>query len=141
MVDRRRVTVADGHQADRGGGVEVCLEERRRQRLHVGDVVEVRALLIERQPAAGVHVEPQQIVHRAGVFGAIEALEGANPGIRLRRGRRIDRRFERRDQRGVRRGVGTRRKRRRHHPRLQLANHLLRHVRVLRGAGDIERGE
>ena len=52
-----RVRVADGEAADRARGVEVGVERRRRRRLHVGDVVEVRALRVERQPVAGVDVE------------------------------------------------------------------------------------
>ena len=88
-VDRRRVAIADRHAADGAGRVEVRLEQRRRQRLRVGDVVEVRALGVERQPVAGVDVEREQIVDRARVLGAVQALEGAAAGIRLdRRGAR-----------------------------------------------------
>ncbi len=50
LVDRRRVLVAHRHAADVAGGVEVRLEQRRRQRLFVGDVVEVRAHRVQRQP-------------------------------------------------------------------------------------------
>ena len=56
-VVRRRVAIADRHAADRGRRVQVRLEQRRRERLHVGDVVEVRALGVERQVVAGVDLE------------------------------------------------------------------------------------
>ena len=52
LVDRRRVLVAHRHAADVAGGVEVRIEQRRRQRLLVGDVVEVRAHRVLRQPVA-----------------------------------------------------------------------------------------
>ena len=94
-VDRRRVTVADRHPADRRAGVEVRLEQRRRQRLRVGDVVEVRALGVERQPAAGVDVERQQIADGARVLGPIQPLERADAGIRIGGRGGIQRGFER----------------------------------------------
>ena len=47
-VDRRRVAIADRHPADRRCGVEIRLEQRRRQGLRIRDVVEVRALGVER---------------------------------------------------------------------------------------------
>ena len=55
-VDGRRRAIAHRDAADGGGGVQVRLEQRRRQRLRVGDVVEVRALGVERQPVAGVRL-------------------------------------------------------------------------------------
>ena len=83
----------------------------------------------------------EEIVHRARVLRTIQPLERAGAGIRPGGGGGVDRRFERVDERGVRRRVRTRRERRRHQPRLQLANHLLRHFRVLRGARHVESGE
>ena len=84
VVDGWRVAVAHGHAADRGGGIQVRLEQRGRQRLRVRDVVEVRALGVERQPAAGVHVEREQIAHAARVLGPVETLEGASARIGVR---------------------------------------------------------
>jgi hypothetical protein len=76
--------IADRQPADRRRGVEIRLEQRRRQRLRVGDVVEVRALGVERQPAAGVHVEREQVAHGTRVLGPIETLEGADARIGVR---------------------------------------------------------
>ena len=139
VVDGGRVAVADGHAADRACGVEIRLEQRGRQRLLVGDVVEVGVLRIERQPIAGVHVERQEIVNRARVLRTIEALKGPDPRVRSRRGRGVHRRFERSHQRRMGRGIRMRRCRRRHVARLQLADHLLGHFGVLTGASHVER--
>jgi len=103
--------------------------------------VEVRALGVERQPAAGVDVEREEIAHRPRVLGAVQPLKRTAAGIRLDRRGGVHVRFERGDERRVGRGVGTRRERRRHEAGLQLANHLLRHFRCLRRVRDIERGE
>jgi hypothetical protein len=137
-VDWRCVAIADRHRADCGRRVEVGLEQGRRQRLHVGDVVEVGALLIERQPAAGVDLEVDEIAHRARVFGAIEPLERAHAGVRLAHPRGVDGGFERGGERGRSCRIRPRRERRRHHAGLQLTNHLLGDVRVLRRLGHVE---
>ena len=73
--------------------------------------------------------------------GAIQPLERAAARIRIRLRVRVDRGLERADEALIGRGVGTRHARRRHHARLQLANHALGHVRILAGLGDIERRE
>ena len=77
---RRRRGVADRETADFGGRRQVALHQRRRQQLRVGDVVEVRALRVERQVIAGVDVEREQVAHRALILRAVEALEGAAAG-------------------------------------------------------------
>ena len=140
-IDRRRMTIADGHAADRRRRVQICLEQRRRQRLRVGDVVEVGALLIERQPVARIDVERQKILDGARVFRPVETLERAHAGVRLRGGGGIDRRLDRRDERLLRGSVGTRRERRWHQAGLQLADDLFARLRVLGRARDIERLE
>ena len=137
-VDRRRGAIADRHAADRARRVQVRLEERRRERLRVGDVVEVRALGVERQPVARVDVEPEQLVNRSRVLGTIQALERARARIGLRRSRRIDVPLDRGDERGIRVGIGARRRRRRHEPGLQLANHAFGDFGVLRRRGHVE---
>ena len=140
-VHRRRVAIADRHAADRARCVQIRLEQSRRQRLRVGDVVEVGALGVQRQPVAGVHVEREQIVHGARVFRPVQTLEGADAGIGLRGSRRVDLRLERRDQRRVRRGVWPRRQRGRHEAGLQFPDDLFRDLGVLRCLRDVERGE
>ena len=141
VIDRRRRLVADRHAADIRRGVQVRLEQRRRQRLFIGDVVEVRAHRVVRQPLAGIDVELEQFLDGAGVLGTIEALERAAARIRVGLGVRVHRGLERADETLVGRGIGTRHARRRHHARLQLADHPLRHVGVLAGLGEIKRCE
>ena len=87
-IDGRGVAVADGQAADLRRGVQIRLEQRGRDRLLVGDVVEVRALLIERQPRAGIDVEVEERLDRCPIFGTIEAREDARARIGLRGGLR-----------------------------------------------------
>jgi len=115
------LAVPNGHAAHRRRGVEVALEQRGGERLHVGDVVEVGALLVEGQPVAGGHVEPQQIAHHALVLGTVEPLEGARARIDGARIHGLLQRFHER-QEGV--AAGALRARRGHHLRAQLANDL-----------------
>ena len=44
--------------------VEVRLEESGRQQLRVGDVVEIGALLVEREPRPGVDVDPEDLAQQ-----------------------------------------------------------------------------
>ena len=140
-VDRRRALVADRHAADVGRRIQIRLEQRRRQRLFVGDVVEVRAHRVERQPLAGIDFEIEQVLHRARVLGTVEPLEGAAARIRIRFRVRVDGGLERADEALIRGGLGSRHARRRHHARLQLADHALGDVCVLAGLRDVERGQ
>ena len=141
VIDRRRRLVADRHAADVRRGVEVRLEQRRRQRLLVGDVVEVRAHRVARQPLAGVDVELEQILDGARVLGTIEALERAAAGIRVGLGVHVHGRFERANEILIGRRVRTRHARRRHHARLQLADHPFGDVGVLARLREIKRRE
>ncbi len=141
LVDRRRVLVADRHAADVTGGVEIRVEQRRRQRLFVGDVVEVRAHRVLRQPLRRIHVDVQQVLDRARVLRAIQARERAAARIRIRFGVRVDRRLERADETLIDRGIGTRHARRRHHARLQLPDDALSDVGVLARFRNVERCE
>jgi hypothetical protein len=51
--------------------------------LHVGDVVEVRALRVERQPVARVDLEAEQLADRKLVFGTVEALGRTRARVRI----------------------------------------------------------
>ncbi len=141
VIDRRRVTIANRHARDRARRVQIRIEQRRRQHLCVGDIVEVGALRIEREPVAGIHVERQQLADGSRVLWPVEALKGADAGIRVRGSGGVDRRFKRRHERRLRRRIRTRGQRRRHQARLQLADHLLGDLSVLRGARHVERRE
>ena len=128
--------VANGEPADRGRGVEIRLEQRRRQRLHVGDVVEVGALRVEREVVARIDVDAEEILYRILILVAIEALERTR--ARVERGAVVDHVLERLDQRQQRVAAWTRHARRRHHLRAELANHHLADVPVLDDLVDVE---
>ena len=78
---RARVAVADRERRDLAGGAQVAFHQRRRERLHVGDVVVAGAQRVGRQERVDVDVEVEQVVDRARVLGAVQTLEAAGvPG-------------------------------------------------------------
>ena len=126
VYDERRgcLPVTDRRTTHRRGGIQIRLEQGRRQRLHVGDVVEVRALRVEREVQARVDLDAEQVADGCFVLGTIETLERARAGIRFG-GCFVDRLLERLDEREQ--GITARfaRLRRRHHLRAQLPYDLL----------------
>ncbi len=130
--------IADRDAAHVRRRAHVALHHRRRRRLHVGDVVEAGADRVSRQIGADVDVESEERPDRGRVFGAVEPLEHAASGIRLRRGRGVEPRFERRDDRQARRGRRLQRAFLRHQAGAQLADHLLAELRVLADFRDVE---
>ena len=126
--DRRGGLVAKGYAADRGRGVQVRLEQRRRQHLHIGNVVEVRALCIKRKKVSGLELNVEQVAHRRFVFWPVQPLERPVARIRLRRP--IDGLFERLGERHERVAAGLTRSRWRHHLRPQLADHFFRNFDI-----------
>jgi len=60
---RRRVGVAEREPTDVAGRAQVTVQQCGRERLHVGDVVEVVALRVEREVDAGIHIESQHGIH------------------------------------------------------------------------------
>ncbi len=135
---RLRVGIADREHGHLAGGAQVAVHQRRRQRLRVGDVVEAGADRVGRQQTVDVDVEREQILHRARVLDAIQSLKRTPSGIGHRCRGLVDTRLERRGERDQGVGVGTARAGRRHHPRAQLADHLLGDVAVLRRGGGVE---
>ncbi len=138
---RARVRVAERIPADFARRPQIAFEQRRRERLDVGDVVEVVADGVRRQERRNVDVDRQQIANRSGVFGPIQPLERAAAGIRTDGGRLVDVRFERHNQRVERGRVRPLLARGRHHACPQLPDHLLGDVRRLIRARRIERLE
>ena len=136
---RYRVRCADGQTADLRGHPQVCLEQRGREPLSGGQVVEAAQVGIGRKPATGVHVERQQVTNNALVLGTVESLEPPRAGIRIGHGRFVDDRLERLHEypervAGRPSGPGWR-----HHPRPELQDHLLGSFGPLVSTPDIER--
>ena len=74
---RLGVAVAQRQRRHLAGRAQVAFHQRRREGLRVGDVVEALADGVGRQQRGDVDVERQQVLDRAGVLGAVEALEAA----------------------------------------------------------------
>ena len=122
---RDGVRNADSQTADLRGRPHVCLEQRRREPLCGRQVVEAAQVGVRGKPAAGVHVERQQVTDHALVLGPVESLEPSPAGIRVGQGRFVDDRLERLHEcpeRVARRPPGPGR---RHHPGPELQDHLL----------------
>ena len=138
----RRVAVAHRQTADLAGGAQVTFHQRRRNRLRVGDVVEPVAERVGGQELVDVDVDRQQVLHRAGVLGAIQALRRAPARIRVERGRAIEPRLEGVDERVDLGRLRALRANRRHHPGAQAADHPLDRIGVIgcrRGIETLER--
>ena len=142
LVDRlrcRSLDITNHHARDCSRRVQVRFGKRRRQRLHIGDVVEVCALGIERQKVTGVDFDFEEILDDALVLRAIHALKGAI--ARVNRSRVIHVAFERFDQREQRVALGSLGPRWRHHLGAQLPDHLFCNHSVFRGIVDAVGGE
>ena len=140
-VGRVDVRASDRQAAHFAGGVQVGVEVGRGERLDIGDVVEVLAHLVERQPDAGVDLDAQQFADGRRVLGPVESLESPHPGVGMAPVGVVDVLLERLDQREQHFGFRTGHARRRHHARAQLADHALRERGVVGSALDGELGE
>ena len=80
-LGRRRVGIAQREPAHLAGGRQVRFEQRRRQVLHVGDIVEAGAHRLAGQIRRRVDFDAEQVPDRSRVLGTVKALEGADcPG-------------------------------------------------------------
>jgi hypothetical protein len=130
---RRGLRIPDGEAADLAGGVEIALHQRRRKVLHSGNVVEVVADCVGRQPLRDVDLETEQRADRARVLNPVQSLRDASAGIRMKRRRFVDPPLERNDKRIEGRLIGTPRGgRRRHHPGANLRDRALGEIDILR---------
>ena len=89
-LGRRGVRIAHREPADLARRAQVGIHQRRREQLHVRDVVEVGADGVLRQVLRGVELERQQVPDRRRVLRPVQSLEGAAPRIRLRRGTLVE---------------------------------------------------
>ena len=136
LADRR---AADGELRDLAGGEHVALEERGRQRQHVGDVVEPVALVVGRQQLPAVDLQREQIADRVGVLGAVEAVDRLGARVRIRPRGRVDLVFHPVDEPDVGRVVGPRAPRGRHLAGAELADDLLPGLRPRADVHQVER--
>ena len=76
--DRRSLRFVPEHRRpdDLLRGDHVLLEQHRRQRQHVGDVVEAIPGIVLREVVGGTHVDAEEIADGVVVFGPIEAARG-----------------------------------------------------------------
>ena len=77
------VGIAERQRRDLAGGPQIARQQRRREALRVGDVVEAVADGVGRQERDDVDVDVEQILDRARVLGAIEPLERPPAGSGL----------------------------------------------------------
>ena len=133
---RAQVGVADGELADAPRRRQVPLHQGRRDRQHLGVVVEALGVgVVGRQQLVDVHVEPDEVAHRVAVLGAVEPVRGHRPPHgRTVGGGAVELGLEPRDQRRADAVVGPPHLRRRHQPAPHLAHHPLQDVGV---GGDV----
>ena len=81
-LQRRRAE--QRHARDVVRGRQVLLHQHRRQRQHVGDVVEPVAGIVLREVVGGTHLDAEQIANRVVVFVAVETAGGHPARIRRR---------------------------------------------------------
>ena len=123
-----RGRVADGQPAQITRRPQIRAQQRRGQRLHVGDVVEIVALGVWREIRRRIDVELQQIGNRQAILRPIQSLKRTTTGIRMRDGAGVELTLERGHERIERVRARTRRTYRRHHAGTQFRDDLLRHV-------------
>src|SRR6185436_15291669 len=73
--------LADRQPADLSGGVQVRLDERRREAERTGDVVEPVRRIVRRKIRARIDREIEDIADRVGVLGAIQAMKAGRRGV------------------------------------------------------------
>ncbi len=134
----RGVRVADGEPGELARPAEISLEERRREHLGVGDVVEIRALGVRRKVVARRDVERQEIPDGALVLRPVEPLKRPAAGVGVGLGAFVESGLEESRERvevllrGPRHSGGG------HHAGAELPDHLLRELRRAFGRRHVE---
>ena len=137
--ERTHRWIADRQAADLARRRHVAVEQRRRQREHVADIVEPEARLVTRQQRTAVDVERQQVTDRIGVLGPIEPVRrGRAAGHRPGGGGLVERALEPGPDGVIRRFVGAPRAGRRHRAGLQLPHDPFPHLRLFADTLEIE---
>ena len=138
VVHRPAQALADCKAGDGAGRVQIRLEQGGGKRLRIGDVVEVGAHRIQRQPVSGVHLEVQQIANCLLVLRPVEALEGPAARVGGERGGLVEPVLQGLHQRQQRGAAGAAGLGRRHHAGAQLPDHLLGDIGVFGRVPHIE---
>ena len=130
LHDRPVVGTADRGAADLGGRGDVAAHQRRRDRQHVGVVVEAEAGHVAGQQRLAVDLQVQQVLHRVDVLQPVQPPRGDPPRVGIGRGGMVERRLESARERvdGLR--GGPRPPLRRHLAAAQLADDLLQRLGV-----------
>ncbi len=101
LVGRRRyhrVRIAEGVVGHAQGDSEIALEQHRRRRQHLGDVIEAVVAAVTRQQRREIGLDAEQIADRIGVLGAIQAMHLRRRRVRRLAGCRVERADERRQE-------------------------------------------
>ena len=112
------------------GGEDVPLEQRRRNREDIGNVVEPVVRLIGRQQRSRVGIEREQVANRVGILDLVQAMIRRAPRIRMRRGLSIELALQPRREAVERRLVGPTPPGRGHRAAADFQHHLFPQFRA-----------
>ena len=121
-ADRR---IADGEPADLARREQVPLQQGRRHRQDLGDVVQAVIRLVGRQQRLRIDFQVEQVANRVAVLETVQAVVRGPAGIRMGGGFTVERVFQQCDERFERGLVRARPAGRRHRAAPQLVRHLL----------------
>ena len=138
LHDRPVVGTADRGAADLRGGGDVARHQGRRDRQHVGVVVEAEAGHVARQQRLAVGLQGQQILDGVDVLQPVQPPRRHPARVGVVRGGAVERGFERRREGVDGGGVGARPALRRHLPATQLADDPLEDLGVRVHPADVQ---
>ena len=96
-IINRRCTdrgIADGETADVGRGGQIFLQQHRRHRQHVADVVKAVSRIVGGEKRCGIDLERNQVANRVGILGTIQPVGRRAAGIGFGFGSSIEGRFQ-----------------------------------------------
>ena len=137
LHDRTDVGAADRRPADLGRGGHVAGHQPRRDRQHVGVVVEAEPGHVRRQQVFAADLEAQQVFDGVDVLDAVQAPRRHPPGVGVGRRRAVERPFEGRHEGVQRRRAGPRAALGGHLAGAQLVDDLLENGSMGRGPGRV----
>ena len=99
--------IGDGQASDAARRDKIAIQQTRRHRENVRDVVESVSRIVGRQIGARIDADAEKIADGVGIFRAVQPVHAWPAGVRRAHRRRVERRFERVRQRRVASLVGT----------------------------------